>query len=116
MKKYILIIASIVAISALSAETANAQDFQTSTMMNTGSNYSSSVTAVGAQSVGDMATTTYEDNSSRANIRRIGGGGGMGEGDDPGQAADGSPIGAPLLPLVLMAAAYGTLRLRRKEE
>lgn len=118
MKQYILIIASVVTLSVLSVVNVKAQDFRanSSAMMTTGSQYASPVNAVGAEAVSDLATTTYDQSgsSSRANIRRIGGGGGMGQGDDPGSAAEGSPIGAPLIPLILFATAYAVVK--RKDE
>lgn len=111
MKQYILIIASVVTLSVLSVVNVKAQDFRanSSAMMTTGSQYASPVNAVGAEAVSDLATTTYDQSSSssRANIRRIGG---MGAGDDPGSAAEGSPIGAPLIPLILFATAYAVVK------
>ena len=116
MKQYILIFISVATLSVLNVHQVKAQDFHTSTMVGTGSQYSSSVTEVGAVSVSDLATTTYDQPNSRTNIRRIGGGGGMGQGDDPGQAAEGSPIGAPLIPLFIMAAAYALVKNKHNEE
>lgn len=112
MKQYILIIASVVTLSVLSVVNVKAQDFRanSSAMMNTGSQYASPVNAVGAEAASDLATTTYDQSSSnsRAGIRRISEGGGV-QGD-PGQAAEGSPIGAPLIPLILFATAYAVVK------
>lgn len=85
----------------------------TSTFTGSGSDYSSQISTVGATDVPYSATTT-EDAGSRSGrtIRKIGG---MGQGDDPGSYAEGSPIGEPLVMLLFAAAAAGVVYLRRRE-
>ena len=87
------------------------QEWQsTSTMQGSGSAYSSQVTSVGATGVGSMATTTYSPAAAASGPRRskqpntelLG---------DPG-----SPIGDALIPLLLCACMYLSVRvfLKRK--
>lgn len=108
MKKLVIII--VLAFMASVISVVIAQDFKsTSDMMSSGSKYTPAVYSVGATS----PTETAAPNRGRMAT--------MGDDDDDepsewGDVGDYTPIGAPLLPLVLMAAAYGTLRLRRKEE
>ena len=102
MKKIIMIIMAV----ALVALPAMAQDCQsTSTMQGTGSVYSSQVTGVGASGVSEMATTTesYSPAQAAAGRRR-----GRNPGD-PGYdtKSDQSPLGDALIPLMLMALAFG---------
>ena len=85
----------------------------TSTYEQSGSNYSSQISTVGATYVPYSATTTEgSETPSGRTIRKIGG---MGQGDDPGSYAEGSPIGEPLVMLFFAAAAAGVVYLRRKE-
>ena len=98
---------------------AQQQEWQsTSTMQGAGSAYSSQVTAVGAASVGSMATTTSSSASARVSRpRRNNTGGDFNETDDPnkGNADEGSPVGDAVLPLMLMAVAFcGAIAIRKK--
>ena len=82
----------------------------TSTMQPSGSLLAPQVTAVGATSVNDMATTT---SSARANV------GPRRSKDDPGEVTPfidpGSPIGDALIPLLVMSLAFGGyIAIRRK--
>lgn len=82
-----------------------------SMLQNEGSAYSSPVTPVGTQAVPAMATTTESYSPAQApGPRRIGtpGEGGTGQSDE-------SPIGDPVLPMVLCAMAFaGFVYFRRK--
>ena len=101
MKARMMMILMAVALIALPAM---AQDWQsTSTMQGSGSAYSAQVTAVGAVEVTDMATTTetYSPAQGPARQRR-----GFDTGADGGQSSD-SPVGDAVLPLMLMALAFG---------
>ena len=85
----------------------------TSAMQPSGSSLAPQVTAVGATSVGDMATTTGSAKAPSGPKR-------MGEsGRNPGDISTGStnsPIGDALLPLMLMALAFGGyVAIRRKK-
>jgi hypothetical protein len=86
----------------------------TSAMQGTGSSLAPQVTAVGATSVGDMATTTGSAKAS-GGPRKIG----EASGRNPGDISTGStnsPIGDALLPLMLMALAFGGyVAIRRKK-
>ena len=109
MKRIVTII--MVAVLVALPTMAQQQQWQsTSTMQPSGSSLAPQVTAVGATSVNDMATTT---SSARANV------GPRRSKDDPGEVTPfidpGSPIGDALLPLMLMALAFGgVIALRRK--
>ena len=79
----------------------SAQEWQTSTLPGSGSNYAPQVTAVGATAVPSEATTTtanYSPGKSGA-IKR-----GFDVGGDSGQGP--SPLGDAVLPLLLLAAVY----------
>ena len=81
----------------------NAQDWQsTSSMPSSGSNYSSQVTEVGATGVVEMGTTTetYSPAQGPNRAKR-----GFDTGGDAGQGP--SPVGDAVLPLMLMALAFG---------
>ena len=86
----------------------------TSAMQGTGSSLAPQVTAVGATSVGDMATTTGSAKAPGGS-RKIGGPSGRNPGDVSTGSTE-SPIGDALLPLMLMALAFGgyTAIKRRK--
>jgi hypothetical protein len=94
----------------------SAQEWQsTSTMQTSGSVYTPQVTAVGATTIAEPATTTESSSPAKASSgpRRAGEWGtGLPEyGQGP------SPIGDAVLPLMLMALAFGgvvALRKRRK--
>lgn len=98
----------------LPATAQNAQEWQsTSTMRGTGSAYSSQVTEVGAVTVTGTATTTESYSPAKITGKRRS----FGDNQDGGQTGDpNSPIGDALLPLMLMAAAFGGLiYLRRRK-
>ena len=90
------------------------QDWQsTSVMQGSGSTYSPQVTEVGATSVASEATTTesYSPAKAPSGPRRT-----LINGPESGQG--GSPIGDAVLPLMLMALAFGayvTIRKRRQQ-
>ena len=88
----------------------------TSAMQGTGSAYAPQVTAVGATSVGDMATTT---GSAKApgGPRRVGEdySDDWGHNQHVGEGDTGSPVGDALIPLLVMSLAFGGyIALRRK--
>lgn len=90
----------------------NQQQWQsTSTMQGTGSSLAPQVTAVGATSVGEMATTTSSAANAAGRPRKV-----IEDNSDPGQLDEGSPVGDAMLPLMLMALAFGgyTAIKRRK--
>lgn len=92
------------------AALAQQQEWQsTSTMQGSGSAYSSQVTAVGAASVGSMATTTSSSPARVSRPRRAGESSSdpWGNNQTGGDQDDGSPIGDAVLPLMLMALAFG---------
>lgn len=95
---------------------AQQQEWQsTSTMQGSGSAYSSQVTAVGATSVGGMATTT--NGPARVNGPRRSS---ADYGDDTEVSTEdhdsSSPIGDAVLPLMLMALAFGgVVAFRRRK-
>ena len=118
MKKYVL---SILVVLALSLTTAMAQDFSTSAaMMNTGSSYSATVSPIGATTVA-FTTTTAEDYNPSA-TRTVGRRSIMGDDDYEDteyNAGDPLPIGSPIVPLLLFAAAaalVGTFRRKSQLE
>ena len=109
-----------VAAFALPTMAQSAQEWQTSTMQGSGSNYAPQVTAVGAASVPSEATTTtatYSPGKS-GHIRRDSGGDPWGTNQDAGDTDTGSPVGDALLPLLLMAMVYGVgcIVYRRKRQ
>ena len=119
MKKILVIMVLGALMACLVPATAqNTQDWQsTSTMRGAGSSLAPQVTAVGATSVGSMATTT----TSPSGPRRAKMGGDGDDDDDYGTNLDGgyqdednSPIGDALLPLTLIACAYLIVRATRK--
>ena len=114
MRKIIVIIMA-VALVALPA-VAQQQEWQsTSTLRGTGSTYSPQVTAVGAVSAQEMATTTCSSSAAPKNphIRRVIDTNNEIEDEEGDQ---GSPIGDAFWPLMLLALAYMSLRvfLKRK--
>ena len=90
-----------------------AQEWQsTSVMQGAGSNYTPQVTAVGATSVPTIATTTesYSPNKAPSGPRR-----GFDVGGEHGQS-DEFPIGDAIVPMMLMAIAFGGyIAIRRKK-
>ncbi len=105
----LMIIVVMVAAYVLPTMAQSAQEWQTSTLQGSGSNYAPQVTAVGAVSVPSEATTTTASYSPgrSGHIRRDGGGDPWGTNQDAGETDEGSPIGDALLPLLLMVMVYG---------
>ena len=90
----------------------NQQEWQTSTMVGSGSAYSPQVTAVGATTVSSNVTTTTETYSPTNGPRRV-----IGTNQDGGEGSNDSPIGDAMLPLMLMAVAFGgVVAFRRRRE
>lgn len=95
----------------------NAQEWQTSTMVGSGSTYSPQVNAIGATTATEMATTTSSYSPAKApnGPRREQA---MGDGRTPGEASEGSdqsPIGEPWV-LALFALAFGgAVYVRRRK-
>jgi len=90
-----------------------AQDFNTgSSLMNTGSAYSSNIYGVGAAGVDPMATTAAAPNRGRMAIM-----------DDDGDEESGwgnvgdntTPIGAPYIMLLFAAGAAGVVTVRKRK-
>ena len=82
----------------------------TSIMQGSGSAYSPQVTAVGAVTATEMATTTYSPAKAPSGPRR-----GFDVGAETGQS-DESPIGDAVLPMMLMAMLFaGVVYTRRKK-
>ena len=95
----------------------SAQEWQTSTMKGSGSQYSSQVTPIGAPSVASEATTTESYTPGRPGAIRRDSYNDDDWGTNPqiGEGNEGSPVGDALLPLLLFAAAFtGVIYLRRK--
>ena len=117
MRARIVMIIMAVALMALPAM---AQDWQsTSTMQGTGSSYAPQVTAVGAATVTEMATTTESYTPARGprRAKMDESGDAWGTNQDAGQTNDNSsPIGDAVLPLMLMAMLFaGVVYTRRKK-
>ena len=93
----------------------NAQEWQTSTMVGSGSTYSPQVNAVGATTASEMATTTssYSPAKAPSGPRKIGDASGRNPGD-VSTGSDQSPVGDAVLPLLLLALTYAFFALRRK--
>ena len=111
MKKFMMILMA-VALIALPTM-AQQQEWQsTSAMQTSGSNYTPQINAIGAESVNPMATTTTTtDTYTPAGPYR--------SKENPGEPGytddEGSPIGDAMLPLMLMAVAFGgAIAFRRK--
>ena len=102
MRKLIMIIMG-VALMALPTMAQQQEWKSTSTMQGTGSSYAPQISAVGASTVSEMATTTETYSPAKVGPRR--------SKDDPGEVEPfidpGSPIGDAVLPLMLMAIAFG---------
>ena len=95
----------LIMVVALIALPAMAQDWQsTSAMQGSGSAYSSQVTAVGATEVTDMATTTTSTPNNGPRHAKKGNFDGVPEG---GTQENTYPVGDAVLPLMLMALAFG---------
>ena len=110
MRARIVILIMAVALMALPAM---AQEWQsTSTLQGTGSNYTPQVTAVGATTAPTIATTTesYSPNKAPSGPRR-----GFDVGGESGRS-DEFPIGDAIVPMMLMAIAFGGyIAIRRKK-
>ena len=111
MKARIVMILMAVALIALPSMAQQQEWKSTSTMQGAGSSLAPQVTAVGATSVSEMATTTESYSPAKVGPRR--------SKDDPGEVEPfidpGSPIGDAVLPLILCAAVFcGVIALRRK--
>ena len=115
MKARIIMILMAVALIALPTM-AQQQEWQsTSTMQGSGSAYSSQVTTVGATSVGVMATTTTAAAPSRP--RRTESSDPWSGGNETTEEKDeGSPLGDGLIPLTLLALAYGAVVYFRRRK
>ena len=101
MKKIVMILMA-VALIALPTMAQEDQWQSTSSMQGSGSAYSSQVTAVGATDINSMATTTesYTPAKAPSGPRKAF--------DNPGDIGQGeSPIGDAVLPMLLMAIAFG---------
>lgn len=88
----------------------------TSTLPGAGSSYTPQINAVGATTVGEMATTTQTYSPANSGPRKM-----KMEDDDwgtnphVGEGDEGSPIGDAVLPLMLCAAVFcGVIALRRR--
>ena len=110
MKRIVMMIMA-VALIALPTMAQQQEWKSTSTMQGTGSSYAPQVSAVGATTVGEMATTTDSYSPAKAP-------GGPRKGFDVGGEtgkSDQSPIGDAILPMLLCAAVFcGVIALRRK--
>ena len=109
MKRIVMMIMA-VALIALPTMAQQQEWKSTSTMQGTGSSYAPQVSAVGATTVSEMATTTDSYSSAKAPGPR--------KAFDPGGEtgkSDQSPIGDAVLPMLLCAAVFcGVIALRRK--
>lgn len=107
MKEKIIMIIMAVALFALPAMAQQQEWKSTSSMQGTGS-YVAPVTAVGATSVEDMATTTSSAKAPGGPRRGF---------YTPGESgqSEGSPIGDAVLPLLFLSLAFcGVIYLRRR--
>ncbi len=111
MKKLFMIIMA-VALIALPTMAQQQEWKSTSTMQGTGSSYAPQISAVGATSATEMATTTETYSPAKA----PGGPRKDKEGNTGfGEWEEGSPIGDAVLPMLLCAAVFcGFIALRRK--
>ena len=112
MKARIVMILMAVALIALPTMAQQQEWKSTSTMQGTGSSYAPQVTSVGATAATEMATTTETYSPATAGPRR-------GK-ENPGEVGytgeQGSPIGDAVLPLMLMAIAFGGyIAIRRRK-
>ena len=95
------------------AALAQQQEWQsTSTMQGSGSAYSSQVTAVGATSVNSMAGTAASAPANAPSRPRRG----FDHGPEGGDQSNEGPVGDAVLPLMLMALAFGgVVAFRRRK-
>ena len=109
-KKNFIMIIMAVAFMALPTMAQQQEWKSTSTMQGTGSSYAPQVSAVGATTVGEMATTTESYSSANAPGPRKA----FDTGGETGKSTE-SPIGDAVLPMLLCAAVFcGVIMLRRK--
>ena len=88
----------------------------TSTMQTSGSVYTPQVNAVGATTVGEMATTTESYSPAKGPHKaKKEGEGDWGDRPEIGEGNEGSPIGDAVLPLLLLACAYVAFRAFRRK-
>ena len=113
MKARIVMILMAVALIALPTMAQQQEWKSTSTMQGTGSSYAPQISAVGATTVSEMATTTESYSPAKA----PGGPRKDKEGNTGfGEWEEGSPIGDAVLPLILMALAFGGfIAIRRRK-
>lgn len=90
---------------------AQQQEWQsTSTLQGSGSAYTPQVTAVGAVTASEMATTTYSPAKAPSGPRK-----GFIDPSNPGNQSNEFPIGDAVLPMLLCAVVFcGVIALRRK--
>ena len=111
MKRIVMILmaAALIALPTMAQQ----QEWKsTSTMQGTGSSYAPQVSAVGATTVEEMATTTetYSPAKAPSGPRKA-----FDTGGETGKSTE-SPIGDAVLPLMLMAIAFGGyIAIRRKK-
>ena len=111
--KMITMVAGVLFASLLPAA-AEAQDWETSTMPGSGSEYSSQVTAPGASYVGDMASTTEANAPSGRRRTPINSDGDGWTGTPDTGKTDLSPIGEPWVLLAFAAGAAAVIAARRR--
>lgn len=108
MKKHLFIILATLFLGI--ASTVAAQDFNTSsTLMNSGSQYAPSVSAVGASSVYSEEPSEPAQASGRAGFRKLGG-----VTEDEDERSEESPVGEPWIMLLFAAIAGGVVFYRQK--
>jgi hypothetical protein len=109
MRKYMMIIMA-VALMALPTMAQEQEQWKSTSIMSGAGGYTAPITEVGSSSVGEMATTTGSAAKAPGGPRR-----GKIDGAD-GNQSDQSPIGDAVLPLMLMAFAFGgVVYLRRRQ-
>jgi hypothetical protein len=108
MRKYMMIIMA-VALMALPTMAQEQEQWKSTSIMSGAGGYTAPITEVGSSSVGQMATTTGSAAKAPGGPRR-----GF---DHAGDTPPGpSPIGDAVLPLLLMAFAFGgVVYLRRRQ-
>ena len=96
-----------------SAKTQEVQDWQVSTMQGSGSSYASQVTPVGASSIDGTASDNTADSFNwHGNPRRS-----IELNEEFEDNDTASPVGDAVLPLLMMAAAFGGVTyLRRRKQ
>ena len=128
MKHNLISIAAALLMTCLLPLAANAQDWQsrnnqntpgwqtTSSMLGSGSAYSSEVTEVGAVTASDLGvTTTASYSPSKAPGGQIRRSDEWGDNPDAGEGDTGSPIGDGLWVMLLLALAFGGYVYLRKQ-